>query len=43
MGTVVVGGVLALTVVWVVRGMIKNKKSRKTSCGGNCGHCGGCH
>ena len=32
-----------LTVVWIVRGMIRNRKAGKSSCGCDCGSCGcGC-
>ena len=33
---------LILTVVLVVRGMIRNKKAGKSSCGGDCSRCGAC-
>ena len=42
MGTIIVGGVLVLIVGYVIRVMIKDKKSGKTSCGGDCAHCHGC-
>ena len=43
MGTLVVGGILLVIVVLIVRGIVKDKKSGKSSCGGDCSHCGGCH
>lgn len=43
MGTVVVGAVLLLVVAGIVRVMVKDKKRGKASCGGDCGHCHGCH
>lgn len=45
MGTVVVGGVLALIVAVIIRKMIRDKKNGKSiQCGGDCKHCGGgCH
>ncbi len=34
---------VVLTVVWIVRGMIRNRKAGKSSCGCDCGSCGcGC-
>ncbi len=44
-GTIVVGGILLLTVVAIIRGMIKDKKNGKPvlGCGGDCGNCKGCH
>ena len=42
MGTVIVGGVLAIIVGLLVWKMIKDKKAGKSSCGGNCAHCKGC-
>ena len=34
----VLGGLIAL----VIRGMIRDKKAGKSSCGGNCAGCGAC-
>lgn len=34
--------VLALVVGWLIRGMIRDKKAGKSSCGGNCASCGAC-
>lgn len=34
---------LVLIVGAVVYKMIKDKKAGKSSCGGDCQHCGGCH
>ena len=42
MGTVIVGGVLAVIVGLLVWKMIKDKKAGKSSCGGDCAHCKGC-
>ena len=43
MGTAVVLVVLAGTVAFVIRSMIKDKRAGKSlQCGGNCGACGGC-
>ena len=46
MGTLVVGLVLAAVVAAALHSILKNKRSGKSSCGGNCAHCasgGGCH
>ena len=37
MGTLIVGGILLLVVVLIVRGIIRDKKSGKHSCGGDNG------
>lgn len=42
MGTVIVGGVLAVIVGLLIWKMIKDKKTGKSSCGGDCAHCKGC-
>ena len=42
MGTVIVGGVLAVIVGLLIWKMIKDKKTGKSSCGGDCAHCRGC-
>ena len=34
--------VIALVVVLLIRGMIRDKKAGKPSCGGNCASCGVC-
>ena len=43
MGTFVVGAIVVLIVGLIVRGIVKDKKSGKSSCGGDCSHCRGCH
>ncbi|MCR5640347.1 MAG: FeoB-associated Cys-rich membrane protein [Lachnospiraceae bacterium] len=44
MGTVVVLVILVAVVSGIIYKMYRDKKSGKTSCGGDCGHCGGgCH
>ncbi|MBR6767400.1 MAG: FeoB-associated Cys-rich membrane protein [Clostridia bacterium] len=43
MATVIVGGIVLLVVALVIRVMIRDKKSGKHSCGGNCANCKGCH
>lgn len=43
MGTIVVLAVVAGCVGLAVNTMIRDKKSGKSACGGDCGHCKGCH
>ena len=44
MGTAVVLAVLVAAVGGIIYKMVKDKKSGKNSCGGDCDHCGGgCH
>lgn len=43
MGTVIVLVVLGAVVALIVRGIVKDKKSGKSSCGGDCSKCKGCH
>ena len=43
MGTVIVTAVLVVIVAAIVFSMVKGKKNGKHPCGGDCGHCGGCH
>ncbi len=43
MGTVIVLVVLGAIVALIIRSMIKDKKSGKSSCGGDCSRCKGCH
>ena len=45
MGTVIVALVLVAIVGLIVWSMVKDKKKGKSSCGGNCAHCGAvcCH
>lgn len=40
-GTILICLVLILIVCAIIRSMIKDKKAGKSSCGGNCSHCGG--
>ena len=40
MGTVLVGLVLMAAVAAIIRGLLKDKRNGKSSCGGNCAHCG---
>ena len=42
MSTVIVGLILLAIVVLVIRSMINDHKSGKSSCGGNCAGCSGC-
>ncbi len=39
---IVLIAVLALVVGLLIRGMIRDRKAGKSSCGGNCAACGGC-
>ncbi len=39
---IVLIAVLALVVGWLIRGMIRDKKAGKSSCGGSCASCGAC-
>ncbi|MCM1256969.1 MAG: FeoB-associated Cys-rich membrane protein [Roseburia sp.] len=43
MGTFVVGAILVGIVALIIRSMMRDKKSGKSQCGGDCGHCKGCH
>lgn len=43
MGTFVIGIILVGIVALIIRSMIKDKKSGKSQCGGDCSHCRGCH
>lgn len=43
MGTFVVGCIVLCCVGFAVRSIVMGKKSGKSSCGGDCGHCRGCH
>ena len=44
MGTWIVGGILALAVVFIIRYLIKQKKNgRSLQCGGDCSKCRGGH
>ena len=45
-GTILVSAALILIVACIVRGLVKDKKKGKSSCGCNCAHCamaGSCH
>lgn len=43
MGTFFVGIIVAGCACLAVRSLVKNKRNGKASCGGDCGHCRGCH
>lgn len=43
MGTVIVGAIVLLAIADAMRSIIKDKRSGKACCGGDCGHCKGCH
>ena len=39
---IVICAVLILVVGFVIRGMIRDRRAGKSSCGGSCGSCGAC-
>ena len=41
-GTILIGLVVLAVVIAIVCSIRKDKRSGKSSCGGNCGSCGGC-
>lgn len=41
-GTIAAGGVLLILVSFAIRKMMQDRKNGKSSCGGDCGSCGGC-
>ncbi len=43
MATWIVGGILAVIVAAVIVKMIRDKRSGKSCCSGDCSHCSGCH
>ena len=43
MATAIVGGIVAVLVGAVIWKMVRDKKSGKGGCGGDCAHCKGCH
>lgn len=43
MGTFIVGCIVTGCAFLAVRSLIKDRKRGKASCGGDCGHCRGCH
>ncbi len=43
MGTFIVGCIVAGCAALAMRSIIGSKKKGKLSCGGDCGHCSGCH
>ena len=42
LGTILITLLLVLIVTGIIVSMIKDKKQGKSSCGGNCAHCGMC-
>ncbi len=42
MSTIVVLAVIAAATVMAIRSIVRQRKNGKPSCGGDCGHCGGC-
>lgn len=44
MGTLITGAIVIIIAGFAIKSLIKDKKSGKSSCGGDCSHCGGhCH
>lgn len=43
LGTLITALVLIAIVAAIIFSMRKDKKAGKSSCGGDCAHCGGCH
>lgn len=43
MGTVIVGAVLLAAVAGIIYTLRRDRKNGRASCGGDCGHCRGCH
>ena len=43
--TIIITALLIVMCFFIIRGMVKNVKSGKdiSGCGGDCGHCKGCH
>ncbi len=39
---IVLVAVIVLIVAWLIRGMLRDRKAGKRSCGGNCAGCGAC-
>ena len=39
---IVLVAVVVLIVAWLIRGMIRDRRAGKRSCGGNCAGCGAC-
>ncbi|MBQ3425148.1 MAG: FeoB-associated Cys-rich membrane protein [Clostridia bacterium] len=39
---IVLVAVIVLIVAWLIRGMIRDRRAGKRSCGGNCAGCGAC-
>ncbi len=42
LGTIAVTLLLIAAVFGIIRSLIRDKKQGKSSCGGNCAHCGMC-
>lgn len=43
MGTILISLGLLAAIGLILRSMIRDRKAGKSSCGGNCAHCKGCH
>lgn len=42
-GTIVISTGMLAVIGLILRSLIRDKKAGKSSCGGNCAHCKGCH
>lgn len=42
LGTIIISLILAGIVAMTIMRLVKDKKQGKSSCGGNCAHCGSC-
>lgn len=43
-GTIIVGSIIMLMVVFIIKKMVRDKKQGHSSCCGDCSRCGGgCH
>ena len=43
MATWIIGGILAVIVTAIIIKMVRDRRSGKGTCGGDCGRCRGCH
>lgn len=43
LGTILISLLLIAAVGGIIRSMLRDKKSGKSTCGGNCACCKGCH
>lgn len=43
LGSVIVGAGVLAVVVMIIVNAVRDKRAGKSSCGGDCAHCGCCH